>query len=207
MNSDFENKISQEMMSTDSATSGSERHIHPRTRTLIVCAALATLILAISWGMFHRADSRAFSGDKAQGVDSLSTAWGTEARWLSPQSALAHGVEKPALSYADLPLRFEQNQAQASESARFVAAGRGYRVSLPPASSTLRFHPPGSQQTLTACSLGTNSSLEAQAWHFCCARCARSDRRAVPSESARCGRKSRRSDAGPGTDGQCDFLL
>ncbi len=142
MNSDFENKISQEMMSTDSATSGSERHIHPRTRTLIACAALATLILAISWGMFHRADSLAFSGDKAQGVDSLSTAWGTEARSLSPQSALAHGVEKPALSYADLPLRFEQNQAQASESARFVAAGRGYRVSLLPQAALLDFIPP-----------------------------------------------------------------
>ena len=66
MNSDFENKISQEMMSTDSATSGSGRHIHPRTRTLIACAALATLILAVSWGMFHRADSLAFSGTRPE---------------------------------------------------------------------------------------------------------------------------------------------
>ena len=142
MKSDFENQTSQETMSADGATSGSERHIHPRARTRIGGAALAALILAISWGMFHRADSLAFSEDKAQRVDSLSTAWGTEARSLSPQSALAHGVGKPVLSYADLPLRFEQNQGQASDSARFVAAGRGYRVSLLPQAALLDFIPP-----------------------------------------------------------------
>ena len=95
MKSDFENQTSQETMSADSATSGSERHIHPRARTRIAGAALAALILAISWGMFHRADSLAFSEDKAQRVDSLSTAWGTAARPLSSQSAPSHGVEKP----------------------------------------------------------------------------------------------------------------
>ena len=77
------------------------------------------------------------------------------------QSAPAQRVGKPKLSYADLPLRFEPEQGGASRRAGFVAAGRGYRVSLLPQEARFDFIPPDDDSRQVRRGQVTHSKLQA----------------------------------------------
>src|SRR5208282_73288 len=185
MMSVFETKTPQEMITRSGATSDGGQDGRLRMRAWIAAAVGTSLFLAMSWGMvgahvrrsvasigkhqpgasrlIHRADSLSLSGETAQEVDFSSAAWGSPASSRFSQSAPSKGVGKPMLSYAELPLRFEQNQGQAAHSARFVAAGQGYRVSLLPQGALLDFIPPEHRKNSRHVRYGQagNSKLEA----------------------------------------------
>ncbi len=134
-----------------------------RVRLLIACALATSIFLLVAGGLVqshrwtlgdsrqvgHRtvlsalANTKPFSWfiGKAPRISNpaASPAWGYPAIEESSTGPLGfrQGATQPLLSYADLPLSFESGGEGSISQDRFVAVGRGYRLSLLPQEAVL----------------------------------------------------------------------